>query len=141
MRGVIGPRSMVAFWLSGLGGTTDESGEICVAEIFGSSARNGFAEVGMGIKAFRDPALREAVATERIALDIGAFHTYAVDWRPGSLAFAIDGRVVRRLDQAPAYPMLLELAVFDFPARPAGEDEPDTPELVVAHVRSRPLGD
>jgi hypothetical protein len=147
MRGVIDARSMVAFWLSGIEEAPEESGEICVAEIFGDTIRDGVAQVGMGIKRFRDPRLVEAFATEPVALDVAAYHVYAVDWRPGSVAFAIDGREVRRLDQAPGYPLQLMIAVFDFPGRPAGPAAgigaatPFVPELVVSHVRGGPLED
>jgi hypothetical protein len=140
MRGIIGPRSRVAFWLSGLAETPEQSGEICVAEIFGDTIRDGTAAVGMGIKAFRDPALREAFATERMDLDVAAVHVYGVDWRPGSVAFRVDGRSVRRLEQAPDYPLQLELGVFDFPARAGGTTEPAVPELIVSRVRVQPLG-
>jgi len=139
MRGVIGARSMVAFWLSGLEDAPECSGEICVAEIFGDEVRDGFAEVGLGIKAFADPALHQEFATERVTLDIATFHTYGVDWRPGSVRFTIDGRQVRRVDQSPDYPLQLELGVFDFPDRPARAGDPEVPALVVSHVRVRPL--
>lgn len=138
MRGVIGARSMVAFWLSGLEDVPGHSGEICVAEIFGDAVGGGFAEVGTGIKAFGDPALREAFATERVELDVADDHTYSVDWRSGSVRFLIDGREVRRVEQAPDYPLQLELGVFDFPDRPARAGDPETPELVVSRVRVRP---
>jgi hypothetical protein len=141
MRGVIGSRSMIAFWLSGVEDELEQSGEICVAEIFGDSIRDGFADVGMGVHSFRDPALREEFATERVELDVAAFHTYAVDWRPGSVRFSIDGRPVRSLDQAPDYPLQLMIGVFDFPARLAGADEPAVPELVVSRVTGRPMED
>ncbi|MEA2518538.1 MAG: hypothetical protein QOF49_618 [Chloroflexota bacterium] len=136
MRGVIGPRSMVAFWLSGLEEEPWQSGEICVAEIFGATVRDGFAEVGLGIKPFQDPTLREAFAVERVELDVSEFHTYAIDWRPGSLRFLIDGGEVRRLDQAPDYPLQLELGVFDFTATPAGDRDPAVPALIVSRIRA-----
>ena len=145
MRGVVDARSMVAFWLSGVEETPAESGEICVAEIFGDAIRDGVAQVGMGVHRFRDPRLVEAFATEPVELDISAFHVYAADWRPGFVAFAIDGREVRRLDQAPDYPLQLMIAVFDFPARPIGPGVGDgsatrfVPELIVSHVRGEPL--
>ncbi len=140
MRGVITPRSMVAFWMSGIEDRPERSGEICVAEIFGDAVHDGIAEVGMGLHQFRDPALAEEFATEPLALDVAADHTYGVDWRPGSLAFSVDGEVVRRLDQAPDYPMQLMIGVFDFPAKAADDDgDVPVPELVVSHVRGRPL--
>jgi hypothetical protein len=139
MRGVIGARSMVAFWLSGLEDEPNQSGEICVAEIFGDAVRDGFAEVGIGIKAFDDATLRQEFATERVELDVGAWHTYGIDWRPGAIDFAIDGRVVRHLDQAPDDPLQLELGVFDFPAKATDDGHDAVPELVVSHIRARPL--
>ena len=61
---------------------------------------------------------------------------YAVDWRPGSLLFSIDGDVVRRIDQAPDYPVQLMIGVFDFPAKGGA---PAVPEMVVSRVRGGPL--
>jgi hypothetical protein len=140
MRGVISARSMFAFWMGGIEDEPERSGEILVAEIFGDAVRDGFADVGTGVRQFRDPALRDAFATVRVELDVAAFHTYGVDWRPGSVAFSIDGREIRRLDEAPAYPLQLFIGVFDFPDRGDGGTEPAVPELVVSHVRGRPLG-
>ncbi|MGI8329338.1 glycoside hydrolase family 16 protein [Actinomadura scrupuli] len=140
MRGVVTERSMFAFWMSGIEDRPERSGEICVAEVFGDAVRDGSADVGIGLHPFRDPALVEEFSAEPIGIDVAGFHTYGVDWRPGSLVFTIDGRVVRRLDQAPGYPMQLMIGVFDFPARaPAGAEEVPVPELVVSHVRGRPL--
>ena len=139
MRAVVSPRSMFAFWLSGIEDRPEHSGEICVAEVFGDSVRDGTAAVGIGLHRFRDPALTEDFTAERRALDVAAAHTYGVDWTPRSLVFTIDGDVVRRLDQAPDYPVQLMLGVFDFPGRAApGEAEVPVPELVVSSVRGRP---
>ena len=83
--------------------------------------------------------LTEDFSAEPLAIDVAELHTYAVDWRPGSLAFSVDGEVVRRIDQAPDYPMQLMIGVFDFPAKAAGDArEVPVPELVVSHVRGRP---
>jgi Glycosyl hydrolases family 16 len=139
MRGVVSSRSMVAFWLAGIEDRPARSGEVCVAEMFGDSVGEGSVAVGMGVHRFRDPALAEEFAAERIAVDVTEEHTYGVDWRPGSLAFSIDGEVVRRLDQAPDYPMQLMLGVFDFPARATAGGEPPVPELVITRVSGRPL--
>ena len=87
MRGSVTPRSMFAFWMSGIEDEPDRSGEICVAEIFGSGIGAGTAEVGMGIHRFRDPALVEEFSVQPLAIDVSEFHTYAVDWRPGSVDF------------------------------------------------------
>ncbi len=139
MRGIVGPRSMIAFWLSGIEDTPERSGEICVAEIFGDAIVDGVAQVGLGVHRFRDPDLTEEFATEPLRIDVGADHTYAVDWRPGSLVFAVDGAVVRELAQAPDYPVQLMLGVFEFPHRhPELPADGPPPELVVSRVRVAP---
>jgi hypothetical protein len=139
MRGVVSPRSMVAFWMSGIEDVPERSGEICVVEIFGDAVRDGTAEVGMGVKKFRDPRLRQEFSAPALPLDVEAFNTYAVDWRPGSLEFRVNGERIRRLDQAPDYPVQLMIGVFEFPAKSSGADDSLEPELVVSHVRGQPM--
>lgn len=141
MRGKIGPRSMFAFYLSGIDDEPEHSGELCVAEIFGDAIRDGSAAVGMGVKAKQDPDLRQDFEPIRLAIDVSEFHTYAVDWRPGAATFSVDGRPVRELDQAPGYPVQLMVGIFDFPARPRSADDPDVPEMVVSRVVGRPAPD
>lgn len=138
-RAVISPRSMVAFWMSGIEDTPQHSGEICVMEVFGDAVRDGSANVGMGLHRFRDPVLVENFAAEPLPIDIAEFHTYGVDWRPGSLTFIVDGTPVKRVAQSPNYPVQLMIGVFDFPdkAGPATPEVP-VPELVVSHVLGRP---
>ena len=46
--------------------------------------------------------------------DVAESHSYGIAWRPGSLAFTVDGEVVRHADQAPDYPMQLLIGGFDF---------------------------
>jgi hypothetical protein len=139
MRGVITDRSMFSFWLSGIEDRPERCGEICVAEIFGDAVSDGHAAVGMGIKAFRDPALTQAFSADPLALDVADPHTYGVDWRSGSLAFDVDGMVVRRLEQAPDYPVQLMIGVFDFPPASSTGGDPPVPELVISQVRGHPL--
>lgn len=129
LRGIITPRSMVAFWLSGIEDEPARSGEICVMEVFGSRPQG----VGMGLHRFRDPQLTEAWSVVELPIDVAQFHTYAVDWRPSHLSFTVDGSVVKTVDQAPDYPVQLEIAVFDFPDKAVPGPTP-TPELIVSHV-------
>ncbi|MEV6303823.1 glycoside hydrolase family 16 protein [Actinoplanes sp. NPDC051861] len=132
MRAVLSPRSMVSFWLAGVEDRPERSAEICVMEVFGTAPH----DFGMGLHAFRDPAVTEEWGTVTLPADVADFHTYAVDWRPGSLAFSVDGEVVKRVAQSPDYPVQLEIAVFDFPDRahlvPGGEIP--VPELIVTEV-------
>jgi beta-glucanase (GH16 family) len=130
---------MVAFWMSGVEDEPHRSGEICVMEVFGDAVRDSSADVGIGLHRFRDPALTEEWSTVGLDIDIAEFHTYGVDWRPGSLEFSVDGTVVRRIGQAPDYPVQLEIGVFDFPDK-ADRDATDVavPELIVSHVIGHP---
>jgi hypothetical protein len=136
----LSPRSMAALWLSGFEDdpAQEQCGEICVFEVFGNALGppdDPSAEVGVGIKAFRDPALRQDFAAPRLAIDVTAFHTYAVDWHAHEAVFTIDDRVVRRCANPPTYPMQLMLAVFDFPQWSTGDDDHLVPELAVDHIR------
>lgn len=139
-RGVVTARSMFAFWLSGIEDRPERSGEICVMEIFGEAVRDGSADVGIGVKKLGDPKLTQEFSADPLPIDPAGFHTYAVDWRPGSLEFAVDGEIVKRCAQAPDYPVQLMIGVFDFPDRAADVPGPvPVPEMVVSHVIGHPL--
>jgi hypothetical protein len=139
MRARVDAASMFAFWLSGIEDRPERSGEICVAEVFGSSVRGGFAEVGMGIHRFRDPSLSEAFTAVRLELDTTNDHVYEVDWSERGVVFSVDGQQVHQVGQSPDYPMQLMLGVFDFPAKRLAAEASFTPELVVSHVLGGPL--
>jgi hypothetical protein len=130
--------SMFSAWLVGLEDQPQRCGEICLMEVFGNTIDGGGAAVGQGIHPFRDPALREDFSAPVRPIDVAEPHTYAVDWQPGGVAFSIDGVRTRTSDQAPDYPMLLFLAVFDFPDRSDGSDV--VPHLRVTEVSGRNLG-
>ena len=51
-----------------------------MVEVFGRSVEGASAEVGVGIKAFRDPALAQDFDAPRLPIDVADFHDYAVDW-------------------------------------------------------------
>ena len=135
-RMTLSPRSMGALWLSGFEDdpAQEQCGELCVVEVFGRSVHDGSCEVGVGIKAFRDPALQQDFDAPRLAVDVSAFHTYAVDWDESEAVFTVDGAVVRRCPDPPTYPMQLMVAVFDFPEWSVGDDDDLVPELVVDHI-------
>ena len=134
-RGIITSRSMVAWWMVGLEDEPERCAEICVAEIFGDAVSDDSAAVGMGLHAFRDPAITEDFAAVRLPIDVAEFHSYAVDWTPESVAFFVDGELIRTCAQSPAYPMQMMIAVFDFPDRSTGDDAEAVPELIVDYLR------
>lgn len=110
----IDDRAMVALWMIGLEDVPERSGEICVAEIFGRDLRRGSAAVGMGVHPFGDPTLVDDFAAVRVPIDVARPHRYGVRWEPGRVAFYVDRRLVRVVDQAPDYPMQLMLGIYDF---------------------------
>jgi hypothetical protein len=135
----LSPRSMAALWLSGLEDDEEQlrCGELCVFEIFGNAlgpADEPSAEVGVGIKAFRDPALTQDFAAPRVPIDVTDTHTFAVEWDAAEAVFTVDGEPLRRCAAPPTYPMQLMLAVFDFPGWSVGGDDHLVPELVVRRV-------
>lgn len=139
MRGSVSPRSMFAFWMSGIEDRPERSGEICVAEIFGKDIEGNRANVGIGVHGFRDQSLDEEFSTVPLDIDVSSDHIYGVSWLPDSLIFTVDGETVRTSAQSPGYPMQLMIGVFDFPARAGGNDVSHIPEMWVSHVSGRPL--
>jgi hypothetical protein len=127
----LSPRSMASVWMAGLEDEPDRCGEICVFEIFGDAPD----AVGMGVKAFRDPALGGDFAAVRLPIDVAAVHVYAADWQPGRIDFFVDGHHVRSVDEAPDYPLQMMVAVFDFPEHErAPEFAAHVPEFAVDRV-------
>jgi glycosyl hydrolase family 16 len=139
----LSPRSMAAVWMVGLEDEPSRCGEICIFEVFGDAveadAGRPSAAVGMGVHPFRDPALTEEWAAERVALDVTGFHVYAADWRPGRVDFLVDGRHVKTVHQAPDYPMQMMVAVFDFPEKASPATDGHVPVLAVDYVRGGPV--
>jgi len=135
----LSPRSMAALFLSGF--EDDEArercGELCVFEIFGKDLGppgDPSAEIGVGIKAKRDPALTEDFAAPRVRIDVVEPHLYAVEWDAGEAVFSVDGAVLRRCPRPPTYPLQLMLTIYDFPNWSTGEDDHLVPRLVVDRI-------
>ncbi|MDX6371944.1 MAG: hypothetical protein QOD98_932 [Nocardioidaceae bacterium] len=135
----LSPRSMAALWMSGFedDDAQERCGELCVFEVFGNAlgpVDHPSAEIGVGIKAFRDPALAQDFEAPRLPVDVTEAHLYAVEWDADAAVFTVDGVVVRRCPRPPTYPLQLMLAVFDFPQWSAGDDDHLVPRLVVDRI-------
>jgi Glycosyl hydrolases family 16 len=135
----LSPRSMAALWLSGFedDDAQEECGELCVFEVFGKDLGppvDPSAEVGVGIKAFRDPGLTQDFAAPRIRIDVAEPHLYAVEWDGDEAVFSVDRVVLRRCARPPTYALQLMLALFDFPQWSVGDDDHLVPRLVVDRV-------
>jgi hypothetical protein len=140
MRGEITRRSMFGVWLAGIEDSPERSGEILIAEVFGDTVEGDSAEVGMGTRGFRDPNLAGDFSAPRLDIDVSENHVYAVRWEPGSAELSVDDVMVRKIEEAPDYPMQLMIGVFDFPARDgSGRWADHVPELVVSSVTGSPL--
>ena len=130
---------MAAVWMAGLEDEPTRCAEICIFEVFGDALRveerGPTAAVGMGVHPFRDPAIVDEFAAERVAIDVTEPHVYAADWRSGRVDFLIDGRCVKTVGQAPDYPMQMMVAVFDFPEKAASAPAEHVPVLAVDWVR------
>jgi Glycosyl hydrolases family 16 len=128
----LSPRSMASVWLSGLEDHPERCGEINVFEVFGDAP----AAIGAGIKPFRDPSLTDGFDAPTLAIDVSEDHVYAADWRPGRVDFLVDGEHVKTVEQAPAYPLQMMVAVFDFPEHAQAAEHADhVPQLAVDYVR------
>jgi Glycosyl hydrolases family 16 len=133
------PTNMVALWMMGYNDEPERSGEILIMEIFGRDVGPDHALVGMGVRPFTDPALEDGFAAERLPIDAREFHVYAAEWKSGQVSFFVDDEHVKTLHQAPAYPLQLMLAIYEFRG-PGGGPYPK--EFVVDYVRGyRPVAE
>jgi hypothetical protein len=131
------PRLMVALWMIGLGEPPERSAEICVFEIFGRDVTGDSAAVGVGVHPHGDPSVVDDFERVQMPIDVREFHDYAAEWAPDRITFFIDGRLVKTVEQAIAYPMQLMLGMYEFPpksgAAPLADDYPK--RFVVDAVR------
>jgi hypothetical protein len=137
------PRCMVALWMIGFEDEPERSAEICICEIFGRDVGAERAGVGMGLRPFADPRIRDEFSVEDLAIDVRGFHTYAAEWTPEHVAFFVDHRLVKLVEQSPAYPMQFMLGIYEFPDDGQAPDvaHPYPKQFVVDHFRGyRPTG-
>ncbi len=107
------PGQLAALWMIGFEDAPHQSGEITIMEIFGDSIEGSTAELGHGIKAVNDPALVTDFAAPRLSFAPAEFHVYAAQWDATGVSFYLDGVLLRRTDQSPAYPMQFMLNVYE----------------------------
>lgn len=104
---------MVAAWLIGSEHLSpDDSGEICVFEI-DADAIGATTTARSGVKAHHDPRLTTDMATITVPFDARQPHTWTVIWGDGETIIGCEGTVVRRLPQAPTYPLFLMIDLFE----------------------------
>lgn len=110
------PRALTALWLIGFESTPEQSGELCVVELFGRDiGPDGSGRVGVGVHPFGDPGLRDDFAQVATAIDLRNEHLYTVEWMPGAARFYLDEQLIAETDQSPAYPLQLMLNLYELP--------------------------
>jgi hypothetical protein len=128
------PTCMLAFWLVGFEEQSPEqSGEICVAELFGSAIALRRSGVRIGVKPHNDPCLHDDMEEVTLDIDAGTWHTYAAEWTAERVRFFVDDRLVRSVQQRIDYPLQLMVDLFEFPPH-TDRDPPRTRRS----ARSRP---
>jgi len=116
LRAAVDPTCMLAIWLVGLEeDDPGQSGEICIAELYGSRVGARGSSVRTGIKAHGDRGLRADMADVPLALDATDWHCYAASWTAEETRIYIDDELIRTLDQGMSYPLQLMLDLFEFP--------------------------
>ncbi|NJD29223.1 MAG: glycoside hydrolase family 16 protein [Chloroflexi bacterium] len=113
-RAVADPANMVALWMIGYGDMPERSGEILVFEIFGRDVTTTTARIGMGVRPWADPRLRDTFEQVELAIDVREPHDYAVEWTPEAVAIYVDDRLVKVQAESPDYPMQFMLNVYEF---------------------------
>jgi Glycosyl hydrolases family 16 len=107
---------MTAFWLLGLEeASTEASGEICVAELFGHAIEAARARVNIGVKAHADPRLVTDMEAVELPIDATESHTYAAEADADGVRFFVDDELVRTVAQRIDYPLQLMVDLFEFP--------------------------
>jgi beta-glucanase (GH16 family) len=111
---------MLAIWLVGFEeAAPEQSGEICIAELYGRSVGPSGSSARMGIKAHHDPRLREDMADVALGIDASDWHTYAAAWTADTTQFYVDDLLVRTVHQGTDYPLQLMIDLFEFPPETA----------------------
>lgn len=109
----ISEENVAALWLIGLEKNESESSELCLFELKGWNVKDKKAVIGYGIRAFKDPKLVNDFHEDEFDIDVEDWNIYKVDWRKNEVIFYINGKEIRRINQAPAYRMQLMLNLYD----------------------------
>ena len=119
---------MLAAWLVGTEHVSpDDSGEICIVEI-DADAVGQRTVVRNGVKAHHDRRMHTDMAEVTLPLDASLPHTWTVIWGSGQTVIGCDGLIVRRIAQAPTYPLFLMVDLFEI-----GKPGADYPKTAMIH--------
>jgi hypothetical protein len=102
-------------------------GEICLFEI-DAAAVGDTTTARSGVKAHGDPPLTTDMTHVDLTFDATTPHTWTAIWGEDETVIGCEGAVVRHLPQAPDYPMVLMLDLFEI-GTPRGR----YPEVATIH--------
>jgi len=116
------PSCMVGIWLVGFeqSGPAD-SGELCLAELFGHTISPTNSTVRVGVKAHHDPRLVTDVSDVDLPIDTSGPHDYSVRWGAEGAEFAVDDTVIKVCRQHLNYDLQLMIDLFEFPPAEASD--------------------
>ena len=122
---------MLAAWLVGTEHAAEgAAGEVCIFEI-DAVAVGATTTARSGVKSHGDPRLATDMAEVELAFDASRPHTWTAIWGDGQTIIGCEGFTLRRVPQAPDYPLFLMLDLFEI-GRPCG-GYPKT--ATIHHVR------
>lgn len=122
------PDCMLAAWLVGTEHQDEAAaGEICLFEI-DAVAIGATTAARVGVKAHGDPRLTTDMAEVRVPLDATLPHTWTAVWGGGETLIGCEGLLLRRIPQAPDYPLFLMLDLFEI-----GEPNGTYPKTATVH--------
>ncbi|TVU64622.1 family 16 glycosylhydrolase [Paenarthrobacter nitroguajacolicus] len=127
------PTCMLAIWLVGFEESgPEDSGELCVTELFGDRIGPLSSTVRVGIKAHHDPRLTDDVRDIELPIDATKPHAYGVRWSGDGVDFTVDGQVIMSSPQQLAYEQQLMIDLFEFPATEQREPR-NYPKTAMVH--------
>lgn len=131
------PGCMLAAWLVGTERDSGEdSGEICVFEIDAEAIGVASSTARCGVKAHHDPRLSTDMTEVAVGLDASTPHTWTVIWGDGETVIGCEEAVLRRIPQAPDYPLFLMIDLFEL--SPAEGRHPKTAIVHAARAWAEP---
>ncbi|MFC6567655.1 glycoside hydrolase family 16 protein [Actinoplanes utahensis] len=104
---------MLAAWLVGAELDSRDSGEICIFEIDAAAVGEDAVTARLGIKAHHDDRLHTDMTEVRVPVDAARPHTWSVTWGLDGTVISCAGTEVGRFAQAPDYPLILMLDLFE----------------------------
>ena len=131
---------MLAAWLVGAENLSPQhSGEICIFEIDATAIGHTETRARTGLKAHGDDALVTDMVEVLVPVDASRPHTWSVIWGPEGTVIGCEGVVMTRSTQAPVYPLVLMLDLFEIGPRSTAGAYPKTASIHSVHGWDGPL--